>query len=196
MHKTTGFLGLSLLIGALSLAPLACGDSTGASDTDASAGTVIETSGSTSSMTGGTSSGGSTAGSSTGASGSTTDGGTDVTGGSTTSSTATSSGGSTGFCEGFLPPPLPETLEDGVVGEPYEVQFTMPGVEQADAVWSTDDELPAGLSLDADTGVLSGAPELAGETVFGITGYVKEPPDDCALAPGYTDYVFTVVEAP
>ncbi len=194
MHKTTGLLGLSLFAGALSLAPLACGDSTGMSDTDASAGTVMETSGSTSNMTGGTStSGGTTAGASTSSS---TGEATEGTGATTGVATETSAGGSTGFCEGFLPPPLPETLEDGVLGEPYEVQFMMPGVEQADAVWSTDDELPAGLALDADTGVLSGVPEIADETTFGITGYVKDPPDDCALAPGYTEYVFTVLEAP
>lgn len=119
----------------------------------------------------------------------TTEGSTSV--GATTEE-ETSVGATTGFCEIILPEPLPETLEDATVGVYYEVTLSMPGVGQDEALWSTDDALPGWLTLDPDTGVLSGTPDAPGEVSFGVQGTVKDAPPDCGVLPGSRAYTLTV----
>ncbi|MCA9713410.1 MAG: putative Ig domain-containing protein [Myxococcales bacterium] len=179
----------------LALTLSGCGDSGG--ETDASTGASTAGTDATTEMSSSTGSTGASSGT-TDASGTETVGAT--TSGTTEGSTSvgatteeeTSVGATTGFCEIILPEPLPETLEDATVGVYYEVTLSMPGVGQDEALWSTDDALPGWLTLDPDTGVLSGTPDAPGEVSFGVQGTVKDAPPDCGVLPGSRAYTLTV----
>lgn len=79
------------------------------------------------------------------------------------------------------PPP------EGVVGTPYSYQVTATGTP-APAYTVTDGELPAGLELDATTGVISGTPTGDGTSTFTITA-------DNGAGPPATSIVTIVVAA-
>ena len=62
----------------------------------------------------------------------------------------------------------PATLPNGVVGVPYSAALTVAGTTIAS--WTvTVGTLPAGLTLNASTGVISGKPTTAGSSTFTIT---------------------------
>jgi hypothetical protein len=64
---------------------------------------------------------------------------------------------------------LPSTgLAAGIVGRPYHANLAAQG-GTAPYHWITDDPLPAGLTLDPDTGTLAGTPSAAGQTRFTVT---------------------------
>jgi hypothetical protein len=62
----------------------------------------------------------------------------------------------------------PATLPTGFVSVPYTVTLTVPGITVA--TWAvTAGALPAGLTLNSSTGVISGTPTAAGSSPFTIT---------------------------
>jgi hypothetical protein len=63
---------------------------------------------------------------------------------------------------------MPTTLSAGIVGSPYSQAFTASG-GRTPYRWGTIGTLPAGLSLNPNTGVLSGAPEARGAYTFTIS---------------------------
>lgn len=60
-------------------------------------------------------------------------------------------------------------LPDGFVGSPYSLTFTAQGSASGYVNWGPiNSNLPAGLSLDPNTGVLSGVPTTVGVKIFAI----------------------------
>ena len=66
--------------------------------------------------------------------------------------------------------------ENGTVGSPFSETFTQSGV-LGTPTWSTSSTLPAGITLDPGTGVLSGTPMEAGN--FPITVTVTDSSNSC-----------------
>ncbi len=76
-------------------------------------------------------------------------------------------------------------LADAIVGTPYTHTFTATGGSAgATYTFSTSVALPAGLSLDASTGLISGTPTLPANVTFLVTA--KTPaPNNCSTTIGY-----------
>ncbi len=76
-------------------------------------------------------------------------------------------------------------LAEAIVGTPYTHTFTATGGSVgATYTFSTSVALPAGLSLDANTGVISGTPTLPANITFLVTA--KTPaPNNCSTTIGY-----------
>jgi len=104
------------------------------------------------------------------------------------------------FTEGDPPPTIagPDRLPQATVGQPYQVRFTtgagggavwnLSGHAQANVKMHTDIvEPPLGLSLDPQTGVLSGVPTLAGAWTLQVQAAAK--PGSVADA---RDYILTI----
>ena len=67
---------------------------------------------------------------------------------------------------GAAPTITTDTLPDGKMGEAYSQTLTATGT--APITWSIDGGLPAGLSLNADTGEISGTPTAEGTATFTV----------------------------
>lgn len=61
-----------------------------------------------------------------------------------------------------------DSLPSGVVGEVYADTLSASGGDGTYTWWAASDALPPGLSLDVDSGVLSGIPTEASETTFEV----------------------------
>jgi hypothetical protein len=85
----------------------------------------------------------------------------------------------------------PTTVPNGTVGTPYSVTFTQTGANPPVSWTVPAGTLPAGLMLDALTGVLSGTPTAAGSFNFIVT--VHLPNDSCAASVPIT---LTIQELP
>lgn len=84
---------------------------------------------------------------------------------------------------------LTQTLPGGTVGVVYSFTLTASGTSSA-AQWSVDGPLPAGLSLDARSGMLSGVPAVAG--TYRVTITVRRDP---SLPPVQRVFVLMIGEA-
>ncbi len=61
-------------------------------------------------------------------------------------------------------------LDDAIVGTDYDVTIELSGPTQAPVSWSvTAGTLPAGLTLDEDTGDISGTPTTSGDSTFTVS---------------------------
>jgi hypothetical protein len=88
--------------------------------------------------------------------------------------------------------PAPEITSgeptDATVGTPYEFTVTAEGTPTP-TYSVTEGALPAGLSLDTDTGAISGTPTTPGDSTFTITATNQQTPDASAI------YTITVAPA-
>jgi hypothetical protein len=73
-------------------------------------------------------------------------------------------------------------LPSGQVGSPYSAQLTAAGGIGGDSFSLASGSLPAGLTLDAATGVISGAPTAAGSSSFTVKAANAGPPAQSAEA--------------
>ena len=113
--------------------------------------------------------------------------------------TATDTRGATGSVQydvTIAPAPVtivvgPLSLPDGVVGTSYSQTFTAVGGTGASTFAATTGTLPAGLSLNPTTGILSGTPTTAGTSNFTITAT-----DTATNATGNRPYALTITAAP
>ena len=86
-------------------------------------------------------------------------------------------------------------LVDAVVGAPYSVTFTASGSASGFANWSainnlySDESAVPGLSMNPDTGELSGVPTTAGVYLFSVIAATKSGPP---ASTGYHGYFLTV----
>lgn len=82
----------------------------------------------------------------------------------------------------------PTSLPDGIPGTPYSQTITVTGGTAPYTFNVTSGSLPAGLSLDSNTGVISGTPLNFGVSNFRITA------NDSASCDAHYDYQITIVQ--
>lgn len=156
------------------------GPSTGATDDTAATGTSEPTGTASAASTEATTAGPDTTGPDTT--------GPELTGTVTTAPPTTSHG-----CENFLPPIEPAALAPVALGAPFEVTFTVPGLEE-NTTWTLMGDLPPGVAFTVETGLLAGTPEQAGTSSFWLEARPTQDTPGCPTAPTGAMYDLVVTE--
>lgn len=82
----------------------------------------------------------------------------------------------------------PDTLPDGLVGEPYEAELEITGTPLPEI--SVDGDLPLGLSLDPETAIISGIPTKPGKSTFTVRA------ENAAAPETVKEFTIDVYESP
>ena len=98
-------------------------------------------------------------------------------------------------CSGQGPEIQPSELPNGTVGVEYMQDLEAPGGPQDQLTWRIEfGELPPGIELSAETGMLSGTPTMSGAFTFELVVDVAST-GECGIAPGFATLTLTIDEA-